>query len=251
MNKKNIRVYVEMKYEVAETTLEALKGLDLEVSRHPLTMKCVANLIIAMERIKASISEPVLSTDFQDEHLLSIMLESIVEEQTVIERTAAPAQFSRTGELQCSITDSQKRDLILVQSSMELHAVMLQGGSDDRKVFLNMATYVHPTPIAEARPVALGIKDTNLYLSCHEDGDKPTLHLEEVTDKNSLLRVRADSEMVRFLFYKRDSGLNISTLMSARCPNWYISTAQDDQQVVEMCEESAHRYRSFNIQRQS
>lgn len=74
---------------------------------------------------------------------------------------------------------------------------------------------------------------------------------QEVTDKNSLTRIHTESDMVRFLFYKRDTGLSISTLMSVRCPNWYISTAQDDDQVVEVCQEAAPRYRSFNIQRQS
>ncbi|XP_047446906.1 interleukin-1 beta-like [Mugil cephalus] len=226
------------------------KGLDLEISHHPLKMKHVVNLIIAMERLQAMASESVVGTDFRDENLLNIMLESIVEEKIVFEREApAPALFSKTGEQQCTMTDSQKRSL--VQNSMELHAVTLQGGSDNRKVQLNMSTYVHPAPSADARPVALGIKDTALYLSCHMDDERPTLHLEEVTNKDSLSKISSESEMLRFLFYKRDTGVNISTLMSARFPDWYISTAQQDNKPVEMCQETAPRYRSFNIQRQS
>ncbi|KAM6930403.1 interleukin-1 beta [Xenentodon cancila] len=225
-------------------------GLNLEISRHPLTMRRVVNLIITMERLKTPKTESVISTDFRDENLLSFMLESIVEEQIVFERSSAPSA-QLISEHQCSVTDGQKRSLVLVKNSMELHAMMLQGGSDSRKVHLNMSTYAHPTPSAEAQPVALGIKDTNLYLSCHMDGDKPTLHLEAVEDKRSLSTISKGSEMERFLFYKRDTGLNISTLMSAQFPNWYISTATQDNKPVEMCQESASRYRTFCFQRQN
>uniref|UniRef100_A0A3Q3ITD2 Interleukin-1 n=1 Tax=Monopterus albus TaxID=43700 RepID=A0A3Q3ITD2_MONAL len=206
------------------------KGLNLEISYHPMTMRRVVNLIIATERLKSRRSEAVLSTAFRDENLLNIMLESIVEVQTVFER-------------------GSKRSLILVHNSMELHAVMLQGGSDNRKIQLNMSTYVHPSPSTEARPVALGIKDTNLYLSCHKEEDKPTLHLETVEDKDSLSRINSETDMVRFLFYQRDTGVNISTLMSARFPDWYISTAEQDNMPVEICQGTAQRYQSFNIQR--
>uniref|UniRef100_A0A3B5LWQ9 Interleukin-1 n=1 Tax=Xiphophorus couchianus TaxID=32473 RepID=A0A3B5LWQ9_9TELE len=100
-------------------------------------------------------------------------------------------------------------------------------------------------------PVVLGIRDTDFYLSCHKDGDKPTLHLEEVEDKASLSEISVESDMRRFLFYKRDMAVNISTLMSALFPNWYISTATDNNRPVAMCQESASRYRTFSIQRQS
>ncbi|XP_074526963.1 interleukin-1 beta-like [Halichoeres trimaculatus] len=228
------------------------KGLDLEISHHPLKMKQVANLIIAMERLKNSVSETLLSTEFRDENLLNIMLDSIVEERVVFEcHSAPPLQFSRTGEHQCSVNDSEQRSLVLVRNSMELHAVMLQGGADNRKVHLNMSTYVHPAPSSSARTVALGIKDTNLYLSCHKEGDEATLHLEEVADKNSLLNISSNSDMVRFLFYKEDSGLNLSTLVSVPYSNWYVSTAKDNNKPVEMCLESAQRHKTFKIQRQS
>ncbi|KAM4746709.1 interleukin-1 beta-like [Anableps anableps] len=228
------------------------KGVDLEISQQPPSMRCVANLIIAMERLKAGMSEVVLSPTFSDECLLNIMLESVVEERFIFERTSAgPGQFIRREEHPCSVTDSQKRSLVLVRNNMELLAVMLQGGSDSRKVYLNMATYVHLRPNTEAgQPVVLGIRDTNFYLSCQKNGDKPTLHLEELEDKTSLSEISSDSEMRRFLFYKQDTGLNISTLMSAHCPNWYISTATDNNKPVEMCQESASRYRTFSIQRQ-
>nr|AVN89878.1 interleukin-1 beta [Monopterus albus] len=229
-----------------------LKGLNLEIAYHPMTMRRVVNLIIATERLKSRRSEAVLSTAFRDENLLNIMLESIVEVQTVFECDSAPPNhFSRMGQHQCSVTDSQKRSLILVHDSMELHAVMLQGGSDNRKIQLNMSTYVRPSPSTEARPVALGIKDTNLYLSCHKENDKPTLHLESVEDKDSLSRINSETDMVRFLFYQRDTGVNISTLMSARFPDWYISTAEQDNMPVAICQETAQRYKSFNIQRQN
>uniref|UniRef100_A0A668UU44 Interleukin-1 beta n=1 Tax=Oreochromis aureus TaxID=47969 RepID=A0A668UU44_OREAU len=215
----------KMSYMAEEWSLKMPTGLDLEVSHHPVTMKRVVNLIIAMERLKTSNSEPVLSTEFQDESLLSIMLESIVEEHSIIERTAGPPQFTSRDEIECTVTDSQKRSLVLLHSSMELHAVMLQGGSEDRKVHLNMSTYAHPTPIAETRPVALGIKGTNLYLSCHKDDDKPTLHLEVNFFQESHMKstpfviIYKTLDMVRFLFYN-------------------ATPAQDDDQVVEVCQET-------------
>ncbi|XP_023199756.1 interleukin-1 beta-like [Xiphophorus maculatus] len=212
------------------------KGVDLEISHQPPSMRCVANLIIAMERLKAGMSESVLSPDFSDE------------ERFIIERTG-PGKFSRREEHPCSVTDGQKRNL--VRNNMELLAVMLPV-YDSRNVYLNMATYVHLIPdTGLGQPVVLGIRDTDFYLSCHKDGDKPTLHLEEVEDKASLSEISVESDMRRFLFYKRDMAVNISTLMSALFPNWYISTTTDNNLPVAMCQESASRYRTFCIQQQS
>nr|ANS56708.1 interleukin 1 beta [Lutjanus peru] len=224
------------------------EGLDIEITQHPLTMKSVVNLIIAMERLKGSTSESLRGTEFRDENLLSMMLESIVEEQEVSECRSAAGQYRRGPVREHSVTDSENRHFVQVPNSMELHAVRLQGGSEEsNKVHLNMATYAHPTPTTDALPVALGIKGTNLYLSCHKEGDKPTLHLEAVENNSSLSNISSTSDMVRFLFYKQDSGLNNSTLVSVPYDDWYISTAEDDNRPVEMCLEDSERHRIFHM----
>lgn len=230
--------------------------LDLEVSEPPVTMRQVVNLIIAMERLNKGVRQPLLSSDFTDENLLSILLESMVEERFVPDVFSEPCQFVRTQELESpfSVSDCQQRTW--VQNGMKLHAVMLQGGSESRKVLLNMSTYRPSAASAEARPVALCIKVNNkyLYLSCYKEGDeKVTLHLETVENKDLLQSINKSSDMMRFLFYKHDTG-SLSTFRSAQFSEYYISTTNlEDNQAVEMCVESSVNCKSFTIhsQRQS
>ncbi|TNN54615.1 Interleukin-1 beta [Liparis tanakae] len=223
------------------------EGLAFEVSHHPLTLKKVVNLIVAMERLKGR--EAPVSTEFGDEDLLSMMLDSFIE---VCELGSAPRpQISWTGEEPCSLTDGEKRSVVRVGDSAELRAVMLQGGSHLRKVILNMSTYLHPTLGARGRTVALAIKDTNLYLSCHKDGDTPTLHLEAVEDKSTLsgwgTSIDLDSDMLRFLFYRQDTGVNITTLMSVAYQNWYVSTQPRNNKPLTMCLQSTSHAQIFSI----
>ncbi|KAJ0019731.1 hypothetical protein NQD34_007300 [Periophthalmus magnuspinnatus] len=224
--------------------------VNLEISHHPLSMRRVVNVVIAMERIKNSVAQSLLSPDFRDENLLSNLLESMIEERFVSEVFAAQPKFTRVGEHYCSVTDNQKRNLVLVQESLKLHAVMLQGGSERRQVQLNLSTYRPPVPSAEERPVALGIRGTDYYLSCHKEGTEPSLHLETVADKGVLQNITSGSEMTRFIFYKHDTGLNLSSLRSARFPEWYISTAEMDHQPIRMCAQ-ATSYSTFSFQRQN
>uniref|UniRef100_A0A665USL2 Interleukin-1 n=1 Tax=Echeneis naucrates TaxID=173247 RepID=A0A665USL2_ECHNA len=233
---------------------EMPEGMALDISHHPLTMKHVANLIIATERMKAGTPESLLSAKDRDVKLFHIMRESVVEECVVLEcHSNPPKHFLRTCQHQCSVTDTEQRNLVRDPNTMELNAVTLQAGSENHKVHLTMSTYVHPAASTEARPVALCIKDTNFYLSCHMKDNMPTLHLEVSSTQKTArgaTRFSADSDMVRFLFYTRLSGLNITTFMSARYPGWYISTAEEDNKPVEMCTETDSRYRTFQIPHQ-
>lgn len=114
-----------------------------------------------------------------------------------------------------------------------------------------MSTYIHPDPYdAKVRTVALGIKGTSLYLTCEQEDGEPKLHLEEVKDKSILSNIAPGSDMMRFLFHRKDSGRSVSTLMSARYPNWYVSTADEEYQPVELCQETLDRYQTFHIHRQ-
>uniref|UniRef100_A0AAZ3NQZ4 Interleukin-1 n=1 Tax=Oncorhynchus tshawytscha TaxID=74940 RepID=A0AAZ3NQZ4_ONCTS len=220
-------------------------GLDVEISHHPITLRCVANLIIAMERLNGGKGFAL----GRDESLLNFLLESAVEGRTGYFQSA----FSSKGEYECSVTDSENKCWVLNEGSMELHAMMLQGGSSYHKVHLNLSTYITPVPSeTKARPVALGIKGSNLYLSCITSEGTPTLHLEEVADKEQLKSINHESDMVRFLFYKQDTGVDISTLESAHYRNWFISTAlqQDNTKMVNMCQSATpNRFTTFTVQR--
>uniref|UniRef100_A0AAZ3S516 Interleukin-1 n=1 Tax=Oncorhynchus tshawytscha TaxID=74940 RepID=A0AAZ3S516_ONCTS len=227
------------------------QGLDVEISHHPITLRCVANLIIVMERLNGGKGFAL----GRDESLLNFLLESAVEVlELESERTEASsrAAFSSKGEYECSVTDSENKCWVLNEGSMELHAMMLQGGSSYHKVHLNLSTYITPVPSeTKARPVALGIKGSNLYLSCITSEGTPTLHLE-VNSTTTLKSINHESDMVRFLFYKQDTGVDISTLESAHYRNWFISTAlqQDNTKMVNMCQSATpNRFTTFTVQR--
>uniref|UniRef100_A0AAZ3QLN1 Interleukin-1 n=1 Tax=Oncorhynchus tshawytscha TaxID=74940 RepID=A0AAZ3QLN1_ONCTS len=236
-----------MEFESNSWSSKLPQGLDVEISHHPITLRCVANLIIVMERLNGGKGFAL----GRDESLLNFLLESAVEAQT--ERASSRAAFSSKGEYECSVTDSENKCWVLNEGSMELHAMMLQGGSSYHKVHLNLSTYITPVPSeTKARPVALGIKGSNLYLSCITSEGTPTLHLEEVADKEQLKSINHESDMVRFLFYKQDTGVDISTLESAHYRNWFISTAlqQDNTKMVNMCQSATpNRFTTFTVQR--
>ncbi|KAG7280950.1 hypothetical protein CRUP_022961 [Coryphaenoides rupestris] len=164
-----------------------------------------------------------------------------------LEITHHPLTMRHVVNLQCTLTDSQKRALIMMEDTMELHAIRLQGGSIERQVGLSMSTYLDPMPSAEAQPVTLGIRGTKYFLSCSKNDDRPTLNIEEVEDKADLRSISKDGDKARFLFYRSVTGLSASSFMSARYSGWMISTAPEDNLRVNMCLPSEGRYQTFTL----
>lgn len=228
------------------------QGMGLEITHHPLTMKHVVNLVI--DCLKHNESQNFLSSEFRDSDLLNFLIESAVDEQLVLNLTdsAPPPQmgFIREDPAQeCTLTDTKQRALVLIEETMELHAIRLQGGSIERQVGLSMSTYLDPMPSTNAQLVTLGIRGTKYFLSCSKGADplRPTLNIEEVEDKENLSTISKGGDQARFLFYRSVTGLSGSRLVSARYPGWFISTAPEDNRRVDMCLHSENRDTMFTI----
>ncbi|KAJ8379279.1 hypothetical protein SKAU_G00000570 [Synaphobranchus kaupii] len=227
------------------------KGLQLEVIQHPHSLRHVANLIVALQRMKPS--HTPLGTEFSDDDLINIMLENVIEEHDTLKVLdtvhSKPSVFSNTTVEQCSVCDRDQKSLVLKESPLELQAVILQGGSIDLKVNLHLATYKSRTFTDSARrPVALSIAGRNLYLSCSKSAGSPILQLEEVKDRKMLKTINAEGDMGRFLFLRREQGFAGTSLESLKFRGWFISTAVENKMPVEMCEEaSPARFTTFSI----
>nr|XP_023682201.1 interleukin-1 beta-like [Paramormyrops kingsleyae]XP_023682202.1 interleukin-1 beta-like [Paramormyrops kingsleyae] len=227
-------------------------GIKLEVTLHPHNMRQVANLIITMHRIKNN--QRLKGTEFSDQELLNIMLESVVEEcvvRDVADQTqSSDTVFTSTSRMEeCNVCDQYQKSLVLHEEALELQAMWLQGGTFSHRVRLNLSTYVSPSlPGGSAQPVALGIAGTNLYLSCSVKQETPILQLEEVNSSSKLKIISAQADMARFLFFKRGSALTMTSFESAKYNGWFISTAMEDGERVDMCTtQDSSRLTSFMV----
>ncbi|KAJ8263590.1 hypothetical protein COCON_G00160470 [Conger conger] len=221
------------------------KELHLEVTQHPHSLRDVANIIVALHRMKHSYTPR--GTEFSDHELLDIMLENVFEESVtpvaVDTWSSKPNVFYNTKVIEHSVCDQDQKSLVLHQSPLELHAVILQAASMHLKVNLNLSTYMSRNfTDSQRRPVALSIAGKDLYLSCSKSGSDPILQLEEVKDRTMLKNIDANGETARFLFLKSEQGLNTTSLESLKFRGWFVSTAVEDRRPVEMCKEddSAH-----------
>ncbi|XP_039624247.1 interleukin-1 beta [Polypterus senegalus] len=204
------------------------------------TMQQLVSLVITVGKLKSY--RRMITKPFSDTDLVSFLVDQdIIEEKVVQEVTSSnpfesESIFSQTqSNILHSIRDLEQKCWVLRQFSnhSDLIAVTLQGPNLKREVKLNLSTYRLVNP-SKMQPVILGISGTKLYLSCAKSADTPVLQLEEVDDSSQLQTIDSDSDMVRFLFYKQESG-STTQFESALCESWYISTDFDERKEVTLC----------------
>ncbi|XP_006797338.1 interleukin-1 beta-like [Neolamprologus brichardi] len=79
--------------------------------------------------------------------------------------------------------------------------------------------------------------------NCHRKDNKVVLFLEQYHDD-----ILTDRDMDRFLFYRKTTGISLTTFESVKFRGWYISTSQQENQPVELCKvDAASRLTSFRV----
>ncbi|KAF5906852.1 interleukin-1 beta-like, partial [Clarias magur] len=154
------------------------KGLRIEVTKEPLSMRSIANVVIALQRLKHI--ERVQSTEFSDRELFNIFMENVIEETIVINLNCSESKlYSRQDKVvQCTICDKSKKTL--VHSFPYLLAFTLKGGNEVNKARFNLSAYTPPNckDSSKGQAVCLGIVKSNFFLSCTSDNGTPSLVIE-------------------------------------------------------------------------
>lgn len=127
--------------------------------------------------------------------------------------------------LNCTLRDVHQKSLVL-SGPHELQALHLNTHDTSQQVVFCMS-FVPGDENIDKIPVALGIKEKNLYLSCVMKDKKPILQLETL-DPNSQSMKKIDK---RFVFNKTEIKDKVE-FESALYPNWYISTSQEERMPV-------------------
>ncbi|KTG34669.1 hypothetical protein cypCar_00029572, partial [Cyprinus carpio] len=117
------------------------------------------------------------------------------------------------------------------------------------EVQFSMSTFVSSATQKEAQPVCLGISNSNLYLACTQlDGSSPVLILKEAS--GSVNTIKAGDPNDSLLFFRKETGTRYNTFESVKYPGWFISTAFDDWEKVEMNQMPTTRTTNFTLEDQ-
>ncbi|XP_059213365.1 interleukin-1 beta isoform X2 [Centropristis striata] len=237
--------------DVRDGVFEIDEGLSLVVSHNPKTFQSVANLLLAVNRMKNSLSHR--STELSDRELCSAIMEGLVTE-TVVETTGNSSSgvqrtFQRLNSVKlCTLCDMSQKDVVQATGELKLQAVTLKGGNSERKVDFKLFKYITScSSAADSLTVVLSIAN-NLHISvCMMDGSA-VLTLEECSEEN-LKRISAEGNMDRFLFYKETIGDSMNTFESVKYRGWFISTSIEGENLpLEMCKvDAASRLKCFRL----
>lgn len=221
----------------------------LEMSSHPHSMRQVVNIIIAVERLK-HIKE-ISPGKICEDALLSFFLENVIEERMV---NVAPTYNKTRQTLQCTVCDKYKKTLVQSNKQsdpLHLKAVTLSAGTMQYKVQFSMSTYISSATPKDAQPVCLEISNSNLYLACTQsDGSSPALILKEVKGPLNTIKTDDPNGNDSLLFFRKETGTAYNTFESVKFPGWFITTAFDDWEKVEMYQRPTERILDFTLEDQ-
>nr|XP_056716080.1 interleukin-1 beta-like [Euleptes europaea] len=168
---------------------------------------------------------------FTDDDLLNIV--NTILEPVPFDKSeftyAADSVYRYTRAVSYDIQDIKQKSLVLNEPA-QLVAVYLQGSNINHAVKLKMAVYRPKGTVKN--PIALGIKGSNLCLSCvPKEGaeGQPELQLEEA----DILRHIDRTKLGRFIFNRID-GENTTRFESAAFPGWFICTSTQPNEAVGM-----------------
>ncbi|AWP00620.1 Interleukin 1 beta like 1 [Scophthalmus maximus] len=257
--------------EVHSEIVKLDAGLDLVVSRNPYTMKGVATLLLAANRLKGPLTRE--GRELRDDELCQRIVDSVIESEccqrtvlggtriiacsfqmrfpTIIETAENSSTgrgriiFKRLRSWECNLTDDENKDIVCTTKDLKLESVTLKGGNGNHKVTFKLGTYFSP---GVGQTVVLSIINHNLYISCTMNGNKAEMKLEKCS-ADQLKSITADGNMDRFLFYNKQRGMNGYMFESVMCSGWFISTSYEkENHPVEMCKvDTACRVFTFSI----
>ncbi|XP_014889083.1 interleukin-1 beta isoform X1 [Poecilia latipinna] len=224
-----------------EREVKLSEDLNLMVTCNTITMKSVANLVLAMNKLSKSLS--LCSRDLSDEELCGAIMDCVVEE-TIFQEGWSNSSGTRKSVFQrCrsvhkfTVSDEYQKDFILKTGEMKLQAITLQGGNGDRKVNFEMCHYRPPSSSSIGSLTVLLSVSENLHISCSMENGKVSLKLERYSHE-SLTEINQEDGLDRFLFIKNiPPGGSLVSFESVKFRGWFISTSSSSvDHTVEMCQ---------------
>ncbi|KAM9307414.1 uncharacterized protein KZ484_000738 isoform 2-T2 [Pholidichthys leucotaenia] len=138
------RCYLEkndIKIEKEDEVIKLEEGLELTVSRDRKTMKSVSNLVLVNNKMRR-----LIPPELRGDALCREIMEYVANEtifKPVQNSSGGKFTLHRVASMECSLTDSSQKAIILAGES-KLEAITLRGGEYERKVLLPCAQVDSP-----------------------------------------------------------------------------------------------------------